>query len=448
MNKTFSFREIILFILTLTLVSCQMSTPSAQVAQDNDIQNIRVQMAEPVKTTADVEQFPLPNCGGTDKLVQSLGSYGAINRNVTIGVKATVKGGGEAGISEVTRLKLEAQVELAYQKAYDAANSRLDSIEMTASTGTHVIYTIIWEKQVFSSMVQYSVDDQVYEVPYIYELRVPKIDNSGQVTCPDSSSGNLNTPTSQPLILETTVPKNREAKGVKMAFIPAGEFQMGSEDGDNDEKPAHMVYLDAFYIDVYEVTNASYSECVQAGGCTPPDDLSSYTRSSYYGNVEYANYPVVNVTWVQAQAYCTWRGDGFRLPTEAEWEKAARGGLVGKHYPWGDERPNCARANYWYSDDKGCVGDTSLVGSYEPNGYGLYDMAGNVWEWVGDWYLADYYSSLAQWRNPFGPAAGWYRVARGGAWDGSIGHLRTTFRLRRSPSGNDSFLGFRLSRSP
>ena len=199
-----------------------------------------------------------------------------------------------------------------------------------------------------------------------------------------------------------------DERGVKMALISAGQFQMGSEPADYNN-PRHTVILDAFYIDVNEVTNKLDAQCVQTGVCTNPGSNKSSTHRSYYGNPEYDNYPVIHVNWDQGKTYCEWRGGG--LPTEAEWEKAARGGLEGKPYPWGDQYPDCSMANFWGKDGS-CMGDTTAVGSSAPNGYGLYDMAGNAIEWVMDWYSNDYYASSPA-ENPPGPSFGKERVMRG-----------------------------------
>ena len=200
-------------------------------------------------------------------------------------------------------------------------------------------------------------------------------------------------------------------------------------------------------MDIYEVTNAAYAECVAADACSAPSASSSDTRSSYYGIATYNNYPVIYVSWSQASEYCAWRGGS--LPTEAQWEYAARGGLAGMDYPWGNESPVCTTgvsngANY--SDCSGS--DTVSVGSYAPNGYGLYDMAGNVWEWVNDWYSGGYYS-VSPGSNPPGPDTGTVKVLRGGAWYDYDGKLRVAYRYDDYlPTVQSYFIGFRCVASP
>jgi formylglycine-generating enzyme required for sulfatase activity len=239
-----------------------------------------------------------------------------------------------------------------------------------------------------------------------------------------------------------------DAKGVPMALVPAGEFQMGSDNGSQDEKPVHTVYLDAFYMDVYEVTNARYAECVSTKACQPPTQTGSSTRRSFYSDAQYADYPVIYVTWAMAKAYCTWRGGN--LPTEAQWEKAARGGLQGMDYPWGNEQPVCEKGAQNGANFEGCgsSNDTKAVGSYSPNGYGLFDLAGNVWEWVRDWYSESYYSSQTSFTNPFGPTSGDGRVVRGGSWRSYSILLRVADRFRNVPLYNYYDIGFRCSRAP
>ena len=208
-----------------------------------------------------------------------------------------------------------------------------------------------------------------------------------------------------------------DAKGVPMVLVPAGNFIMGSNDGNADEKPIHTVYLHSFYIDKYEFTVALYQVCINDGVC--PGSFSQ----DYYNT--YKDHPVVDVDWSQANTYCAWRN--ARIPTEAEWEKAARG-TDGRTYPWG-EGISCDKANY-----EGCVGDTSIVGSYESGKsvYGVYDLAGNVWEWVDDFYQPDYYSTLEKNAiDPQGPLSGSQHILRGGSFL-NISFIKSSNQIRSS----------------
>jgi eukaryotic-like serine/threonine-protein kinase len=225
---------------------------------------------------------------------------------------------------------------------------------------------------------------------------------------------------------------------MEMVYVPAGEFSMGSLVDTADEQPVHTVYLDAYWIDRTEVTNVMYSQCVQAGACLRPFMNGSNTHSYYYSNPQYANYPVIDLRWGSAEKYCAWAGR--RLPTEAEWEKAARG-TDGRTYPWGNDNPNDSLLNF-----NSPAGDTAAVGSYlhGTSPYGALDMAGNVSEWVADWYDAGYYGASPK-SNPTGPADGQYRVVRGGSWFSSVYLVRSADRHFLAPDTRDILVGFRCA---
>ncbi|MEW5938228.1 MAG: SUMF1/EgtB/PvdO family nonheme iron enzyme, partial [Chloroflexota bacterium] len=248
-------------------------------------------------------------------------------------------------------------------------------------------------------------------------------------------------PTATPAITATpTLPTEiTDEKGVTMRLVPAGTFKMGSEDGNAEERPVHDVYLDSYYMDVYEATNELYGACLNSGACEPNNGLHSYTRPSYFGNPEFHDYPVIYVKWSDAKAFCEWRG--ARLPTEAEWEKAARG-TDGRTHPWG-EGLECNKSNFG-----GCSGDTVSVESL-PDGmspYGLYNMTGNVWEWVADWYSETFYLDSPL-DNPRGPTAGTYHVLRGGSWLDLGGDLRASLRRDPGLASSSNNIGFRCARS-
>ena len=239
----------------------------------------------------------------------------------------------------------------------------------------------------------------------------------------------------------TLLPDYRiDDQGVPMAYVSQGVFAMGNDRGSADEQPIHPVTLDAFYIDKFEVTNAFYGACVEAGDCPPVKKKSSAARSDYYDNRRYTRFPVIFVDWNMAQTYCEWRD--ARLPTEAEWEKAARGGHnVSVTYPWGDTF-DCNLANYG-----NCLGDTTGATIYDlgQSRYGVYNMAGNVWEWVSDWYTDDYYRSSPR-ENPQGPDTGSEKVLRGGSWKADYADMRSVNRAAENPRYSSNDIGFRCAK--
>jgi len=229
-----------------------------------------------------------------------------------------------------------------------------------------------------------------------------------------------------------------------MVYIPAGNFIMGSSSGGSNEKPQHNVYLDAYFIDQYEVTNSEYYIFWEATGKT-------HTPGGSWADiaVEKPDHPVVYVSWEDAQAYAEWAGK--RLPTEAEWEKAARG-TDARIYPWGDDfnmdiGGATVHANYGDGGSVDGYNGTSPVGSF-PTGAGIYgcsDMAGNVWEWVADWYDSAYYSKSPV-NNPLGPGSGTYRVLRGGSWSYGTNYLRCASRYYNTPTAPELLrCGFRCA---
>ena len=234
--------------------------------------------------------------------------------------------------------------------------------------------------------------------------------------------------------IETQVSKK---DGMTMVHIPGGTFSMGTNIiSGEDERPVHVVFLNNYWFDQSEVTNGMYKKCIAEGVCTQPNDYGSNEHADYFENPSFNDYPVINVDWGQALNYCKWAGR--QLPTEAQWEKAARS-INEWVYPWGDAEPGKNMANY---DMR--VGDTTAVGSF-PEGasnYGVVDMAGNVWEWVADWY-GEYPSGYVT--DPTGPSSGSLRVLRGGSWSDNEDIIRSTNRHSMKSSLSNNNTGFRCS---
>lgn len=257
------------------------------------------------------------------------------------------------------------------------------------------------------------------------------------------------------------IQENRQSAGIveDMSLIPLGEFLMGSNDGGDFERPLHKVFLDAYYLDITPVTNEQFASFVAATGyrttaehsedsAQMPGAVQMQVAASWrtFATPERKDHPVICVSWYDAVVFAHWAGK--RLPTEAEWEKASRGRLEGRLFPWGDSPADDTRANMnGVNPTRQLPPPTTPVKSFPPNGYGLYDMAGNVWEWCSDWYEDGYYT-LSPERNPLGPELGQLRVRRGASWN-----VREDFRLRCANRGAmppGSFwpnIGFRCAKS-
>jgi formylglycine-generating enzyme required for sulfatase activity len=233
--------------------------------------------------------------------------------------------------------------------------------------------------------------------------------------------------------------------GMTQLLVPAGSVYMGGLDVllENDEIPAHHVQLDAYWIDQVEVTNGMYQLCVNTEACRQPAKTNSDNQAEYFGPSEFRDYPVINVSWFDANAYCQWAGR--RLPSEAEWERAARGDDM-RTFPWGDELPNANNSN-----SLNIVGDTSRVGSYAQGAspFGALDMVGNVWEWVADYYDSNYYTQSSD-TNPTGPenaVLNHLRVIRGGSFQDDLVSLRIPnrgYEIGPNPNavqGQDAYYG-------
>jgi sulfatase modifying factor 1 len=217
-----------------------------------------------------------------------------------------------------------------------------------------------------------------------------------------------------------------------MVLIPAGEFIMGKNTQEpTDWQPEHKVQLDAFYMDKYEVTNKQYYEFCKSTNATLPELWDS---PMFKCGLDYPDHPVVGVNFADAVSYAYWAGK--RLPTEAEWEYAARGGLTGSNYPWGNQIDSTV-CNYGRR-----YKSTLKVGSFKPNGFGLYDISGNVWEWTSDYYGDDYYSE-SPFQNPVGPSRGRFKVIRGGSWHSGAMCVQVYYRNGLPSNWIDFAVGFR-----
>ena len=294
-------------------------------------------------------------------------------------------------------------------------------------------------------------------------------------SAPSPEPNEETSPTPEPVAPTSGDTRVSKVDSMEQIYVGEGEFIMGTEDDDSKqtptgiggvawpEGPEHPVWVHSFWIDKYEVTNAQYTICVNGGACKPPLMLDApqalvaaepFIGRDYYTDPDYANYPVVYVDFYAARDYCAWAGR--RLPTEAEWEKAARG-TDGRRYTWGNDPVADDKANFC---DRNCPKDvantlyddgymvTAPVGSYPAGAsvFGAMDMAGNVWEWVADWYSETYYHNSPLF-NPLGPDSGQGRVVRGGSWFDAAYLIRTSVRNRFNTTQVDNNFGFRCAKS-
>jgi iron(II)-dependent oxidoreductase len=220
-----------------------------------------------------------------------------------------------------------------------------------------------------------------------------------------------------------------------MVLIPAGEFMMG-HDSEGDHSPVHKVYIDSFYMDKYEVTNAQFQKYCEETESNYPE---YWGMEEFKSGPEFPNHPVVGISWSEANKYAEWAGK--RLPTEAEWEYAAHGGLVDNNYPYGPE-PDTSKARFTF---EGKTEGSMPVGSYPPNGFGLHDMSGSVVEWVSDYYDGEYYNNSPE-KNPAGPEDGKFKVIRGGGWHSGPYCNRVYFRNALRSNWRDIAVGFRCAK--
>jgi sulfatase modifying factor 1 len=279
----------------------------------------------------------------------------------------------------------------------------------------------------------------------------------------------------------TEQPKGSIAREDNMVLIKGGTFEMGSTDGESDEKPVHTVNISDFHLSKYEVTVREFRRFVEATGHETDAEKEGHSRVYEGGKwidkngvnwrhdpegniVNDDNHPVINVSWNDAVAFCQWKGEKYRLPTEAEWEYAAGNGSKHTKYSWGDNAPNrkdggsvadetgAEHYNWTKKSTNIFVGyqdnyiNTAPIGTFNPNDFGLYDMTGNVYEWCSDWYDSDYYKNSPS-ANPQGAKTGSYRVVRGGGWINSPRRCRVANRSHLTPTSRSNYIGFRLARS-
>jgi formylglycine-generating enzyme required for sulfatase activity len=400
-------------------------------------------------------------------------------KNISVRVEGDVQGniiiGDNNRIAQESRRKAEREISEREATERNARNSAelarpsMPQIEKTASTttlskkqsrraiNTQVLLALIG----FVGIIVATLISSPALVEHIWERTIPTVTPSPfstftmtpvptstptKMPAPTSTPAKIPAPTKTPTLtpfleIGSTMISNKD--GMILLYVPAGEFTMGSDKYISnihaDERPMHKVTLPSFWMDQTEVTNKMYALCVKAEICQPPNYAGSTTHNKYYGTDEFAEYPVlVGSDWNRAKTYCEWAGR--RLPTEAEWEKAARG-TDARIYPWGNKAPTSNLANY-----NSIIGDTTKVGNYPAGAspYGVLDMAGNVWEWVSSLYKSYPYSATDGRENLNTDGA---RVLRGGSWLDSAYNVRSGVRpFGIPPIDNTLTIGFRCAR--
>jgi formylglycine-generating enzyme required for sulfatase activity len=442
------FAIIVMIVLFLILSGCipSMSTNTSVPTGETSFVFL-VEQGDPlfVSTGAPYE-ITADNCQGardSEKTEERSRTY-STELKIEVSNAMAAEVGGDI---KAARLMLSNEIGTALGVTIDSQTSSTSSVKIITPPGNKTVARLEWKEIWTSGTIAVSRPDgkKIDALPFsvldslsLEQLGIQTINcetdaivNNGSTVQIFSGHVDISTDTTQGV-------------NIPMVLIPKGDFSMGRLYSDNEnEKPLHVVFLDEYYIDKYEVTNQAYSACVKQGVCQPPFDLSSDKRPDYYNSEDYRNFPVINVDWDQAHNYCAWRG--MRLPTEAEWEKAARGVNQDDNvlYPWNTEETGCSFGNF-----SACTTDTTEVGSY-PLGaspYGVYDIVGNVWEWVVDWYGFDYYEVSPR-ANPKGPNTGTHRVLRGGSWNSPSSDIEMTYRMRYYPNIYADNLGFRCARS-
>ena len=472
---------VLLIIVASGLMACDVG--------DNGTQSVSAPLiafrdGEPEFEEIGREKELINNCGANAETRYTVEKSETIAHTLEVGQEVGLSADGMAAPGGVG-VNLGASVATHYGYQYGTEQSIARSVDVGAKEGTCIEHEIVLLERWEVGEAVVTVGNGNHKIPYRFrtDFRVRKGD-SQELGCPCSqklpptrtpkptetripptetpippTSTPILTPTPQRIAdSPTALPTRSPQSFADMILIPAGEFTMGSTQAQVDaafeqckksygdgckkewferEMPQHTVNLGEYFIDKYETTNAQYAECVKAGKCTAPHKTKSYSRANYYGNAEFANYPVIYIDWTQAKSYCEFAGK--RLPTEAEWEKAARG-TDGRTYPWGNEAPNDTLLNYNRK-----VGDTTEVGSY-PSGassYGVMDLSGNVWEWVSSDYKA--YPYIAN-DGREGLLSNNNKVFRGGSWDYNVSLTRAAYRnFFDSTTNGDYFLGFRCA---